>query len=142
MTIEFDDEHSQSSPEWQLIQMVLSQVLFQVNYLKPLCNTFVCWIDIRNLLPASTGVTQYKPDTLTEDQSNFWHDLSGYWVDVTTGGAHNVITLNSVNSHYLTCWSLLTLFNFNPNMDIHMPGKVWDEITNPFPNFKDVTVKA
>ena len=29
------------------------------------------------------------------------------------------------------------MVNFNPSMDKynHMPNKVWDEITHPFPNF-------
>ena len=32
---------------------------------------------------------------------------------------------------------LLTLINFN-----HMPGKVWDEVTYPFPNFNGCTVEV
>ena len=36
---------------------------------------------------------------------------------------------------------LLTSINFNPNM-AHMPSKVWDEITYPFPNFNVATVEV
>ena len=38
---------------------------------------------------------------------------------------------------------LLTWFNFNPSMNkYHMPGKVWDGITYPFPNFNGATVEV
>ena len=36
---------------------------------------------------------------------------------------------------------LLTWINFNPSKD-HIPSKVWDEITYPFPNFNGRTVEG
>ena len=41
------------------------------------------------------------------------------------------------------CSQLWTWINYNPNMDKnHMHYKVWDEITDPFPNFNNATVKV
>ena len=40
-------------------------------------------------------------------------------------------------------WPLsLTWFKSNPSMDKHMPSKVWDEITYPFPNFNGCIVEV
>ena len=37
---------------------------------------------------------------------------------------------------------LLTWFIINPSIDkYHMPSKVWDEITDPFPNFNCCSVE-
>ena len=37
----------------------------------------------------------------------------------------------------------MTWINFDPNMDkYHMPGKVWNKIAYPFPNFNDCTVEV
>ena len=37
---------------------------------------------------------------------------------------------------------LLTWINFNPSrISDHMPSKVWDEITYPFPNFNGCTIR-
>ena len=37
---------------------------------------------------------------------------------------------------------LITWFIFNPSMDNHLPGKVCDEITYPFLNFKGATIEV
>ena len=46
------------------------------------------------------------------------------------------ITVTELLYNTVPVTPLLTWFNFNPRMDKdHTPGKVWDKITYPFPNF-------
>ena len=64
------------------------------------------------------------------------------WISSRTWYAH-IRTLMVQHLMWKNLGSLLlTWINFNLGISNHMPSKVWDEITYPFPNFNDRSVEV